>query len=80
MSELLELPVHFEDEELKFGMEMMNWGYTHRFKIIVNGIEYFFEPDEEGFYRAVSEDYLKHSSQNTELLRAIGETLGELMR
>ncbi|HTE25017.1 hypothetical protein [Flavitalea sp.] len=80
MSDILELPVHYQNEELVFGMEMINWGYTHRFKIIVNGLECFFEPDEEGVYRAVSEDYLKHASQDTELLKVIGETLGELMR
>lgn len=80
MSDLLELPVHYKNEELMFDMEMIRWGYTHRFRIIVNGIEYFFEPDEEGSYRAVSEEYSKHSPENIELLKAIGETLRELMR
>ena len=80
MNEILELPVHFQNKEMVFAMEMVQSGYTHRFKIMVNGIEYFFEPDEEGAYRAVSEDYSKHSSQDTELLKAIGETLAELMR
>ena len=80
MTEILDLPVHYQNEELVFCMEMINRGYTHRFKIIVNGFEYYFEPDEEGVYRAVSEDSFKHASQDTELLKAIGETLGELMR
>ena len=80
MSDILELPVHYQNEELVFGMEMINRGYTHHFKIIVNGLEYFFEPDEEGTYRAISEDYIKHASGDTELLKVIGETLRELMR
>jgi hypothetical protein len=80
MNEILDLPVHYQNEELVFCMEMIKWGYTHRFKINVNGFEYFFEPDEEGVYRAISEDFLKHASQDTELLKVIGETLGELMR
>jgi hypothetical protein len=80
MNEILELPIHYQHEELLFRMEMIKWGYTHRFKIDVSGISYFFEPDEEGTYRAITEDYTGHGSKDAGLLKVIGETLDELMR
>jgi hypothetical protein len=80
MSETLDLPVNFQDEELLFKMEMIKWGYTHRFKIMVNGAGYFFEPDEEGTYRAVVENSSDGSSRDLGLLKVIGETLDELMK
>ena len=80
MGDILELPVCYHNEELMFDMEMINWGYTHRFRVVVHGLEYFFEPDEEGSYRALSEDYSRHTPQHMELLKAIGDTLTELMR
>ena len=80
MNETLELPVHYKEEDLLLKMEMIKWGYTHRFKIDLNGTVYFFEPDEEGTYRALTEDRTGHQSVNDGLLRAIGKTLDELMK
>lgn len=80
MSEELHLPVHFNNEEILFPMEMIRWGYTHRFKIHVYGHDYFFEPDEEGAYRAITEQTDRPASGNKELLKVIGQTLAELMQ
>jgi hypothetical protein len=80
MGDLLQLPVQYQNEELNFPMEMINWGYTHRFKVNLNGQEYFFEPDEEGGYRAIAADPKQHSSASIQLLQAIGETLKTLMQ
>ena len=79
MSEKLELPVIYRDEELLLPMEMIPWGYTHRFKIEIGETAYFFEPDEEGNYRAlVTEDSVHHAG-NTALLKVVGDTLADLM-
>jgi hypothetical protein len=80
MPDELALPVHFNNEEISFPMEMIRWGYTHRFKIHVYGHDYFFEPDEEGIYRAIIESTDKPAYGNTELLKVIGQTLAELMQ
>jgi hypothetical protein len=58
---------------------MIPWGYTHRFKISIDDTAYFFEPDEEGNYRAIIAEDGKQSNVNIALLKAVGETLAELM-
>jgi hypothetical protein len=80
MSENLELPVNWNNEQFLFPMEMVRWGYTHRFKVAVEGQAYFFEPDEEGIYRAIPEEPSGDQKHNLALLRIIGETLHELMQ
>jgi hypothetical protein len=79
MIEKLELPVIYRDEELLLPMEMIPWGYTHRFKIIIAETIYYFEPDEEGNYRALIAEDGEHRGANTALLKVVGDTLAELM-
>ncbi len=79
MPEILKLPVFYKGEEHQFDIEMINWTYTHRFKVHVEDAVYLFEPDEEGQYRAISETVVPWQQDRLNLLREIGQTLSQLM-
>jgi hypothetical protein len=53
MQEHFDLTVQYNGKEFHFDTLFMPVGYTHKFKVLVEGMEVFFEPDEEGHYRAV---------------------------
>lgn len=48
-----ELPVTYHDKELLFPATYIPAGFTHRIRVMINDTEVFFEPDEEGSYRAL---------------------------
>ena len=60
------LSVHYKNTELHFTAQLKLQGYSHTFRVLVNGTEVYFEPDEEGQYRAV-----KMPGQNEKDLAAI---------
>ena len=47
------LSVNHHNQELEFNSELLLQGYTHKFKVVIGQHEVFFEPDEEGHYRAI---------------------------
>lgn len=53
MTEPFIITVTYKGEERNFEAQLQTSGYTHRFIVGVEGIEVFFEWDEEGRYRAV---------------------------
>jgi hypothetical protein len=53
MDEPFELPVNYEGEEILFQARLLQFGYTHRFAVKINGQEVYFEPHEERYYRAM---------------------------
>ena len=52
-------------------------GYTHKFYVVINGLEVTYEPDEERNYRAIIADTSHASVRATdlELIKAVGEKL-----
>ncbi|MCW3086678.1 MAG: hypothetical protein JWQ78_64 [Sediminibacterium sp.] len=80
MADSFELPVWYENEEKLFPAELQPWGYTHKIKVLIGGIEFFFEPDDEKNYRAMvnDADRDKASKIDKQLLQAVAETLTEL--
>ena len=80
MSKSFDLPVWYHGQELFFPAELMQIGYTHKIKVLINETDVLFEPDEERNYRAViqSADNAKSSSLKPDLLQAIVETLHDL--
>lgn len=80
MAETFELPVAYGGKELEFQAELLPYGYTHKIKVTIEGIDILFEPDEEKNYRAVTgfEDLNKAGNIPKDLLQAISETLHEL--
>lgn len=53
MSESILITVPYKNTEKQFEIELQVTGYTHRFKVMIDDIPVFFEPDEERWYRAV---------------------------
>ena len=51
MSNIFFLPVHYKDKDIELQTELLHIGFTHRFKVNIEGQEIYFEPDEEGNYR-----------------------------
>ena len=53
MTDEFNLIIENRGEVKEFPANLLLQGYTHRFKVLVDGLERFFEPVEEGSYRAV---------------------------
>ncbi len=53
MFDLFELPIEFDGKKMLFPAELMAMGFTHKIKVNIDGVEVFFEPDEESNYRAL---------------------------
>ncbi len=47
------LAINYKGKELPLTAQLIMQGYSHKFKVLVNDMEVYFEPDEEGTYRAV---------------------------
>lgn len=78
MEESFTLTVAHKGRELHFETQLLLTGYTHKFKVIVNSREVFFEPDEEGAYRAVlppTDDDRNNKAADIELLQDIAATI-----
>ncbi len=79
MNEPFELPVTYKDKEL-LPTRLLLYGYTHKFKVQVNGLEVLFEPDEERNYRAVVDpEKMERSKIDRELLKAIAEAIKTIL-
>jgi hypothetical protein len=53
MDESFILTVQYKLKEQDFTAWLLLQGFTHKIKVLINETEVFFEPDEEGQYRAV---------------------------
>jgi hypothetical protein len=49
-----ELPVTCNEKEYLLPAAYLPSGYTHRIRVMIEALEVFFEPDEEGSYRAIT--------------------------
>jgi hypothetical protein len=54
-------------------------GFTHRFYVLINGLEVTWEPDEERNYRAMlsAADQHKATALDRELIKAVGDKIQE---
>jgi hypothetical protein len=53
MDEPFIIPLNYKGADREFEATLQVLGYTHRFKVDVDGTEVLFERDEEGRYRAI---------------------------
>lgn len=53
MEETFVLTVEHNGKQLNLDTQFMRVGYTYKFKVLVDGVEVYFEPDEQGEFRAV---------------------------
>jgi hypothetical protein len=82
MEEDLEVPVTYKNQELIFKAKFIQFGYTYRFEVDVNGILVFFEPDEERNFRAIIDPSIDNVNRkiDRELIGLIMESLTEMMK
>jgi hypothetical protein len=77
MNEDFVIPVDYKGEELEFRAQLLNYGYSYKIQVDINGLEVLFEPDEERNFRVIL-DPEKLDGQNkidTELLKVIAGVL-----
>ena len=80
MTDHFTITVSLRGEERSFSTQWQPWGYTHRFTVDIDGIQVFFEPDEEGQYRAMiapEQDEKAVKAIDKGWLEAIQQTLQE---
>jgi hypothetical protein len=82
MTDEFDLIIDYKGEQKHFPSRLQLQGYTHKFKVMIENTEVFFEPDEEGTYRALGmpwqdEKELQKIDQN--LLRAIQEKIESIL-
>ena len=74
MDEPFSITIFYEDREYSFEAKLVTMGYTHKFYVMVNGMEVIYEPDEERNYRAIinETDRASIKKSDIELIKAIG--------
>jgi hypothetical protein len=75
MEDSFSIDVDFRGKEYSFEARLVAVGYTHKFCIVINGIEVTFEPDEERNYRAIlnTSELSSIKEVDIELIKAVGE-------
>ena len=54
MTEPFTISVDYKGRTLDLTARLVVFGYSHQFRVLLDNMEVYFEPDEEGLYRAVS--------------------------
>jgi hypothetical protein len=82
MDEGFELPVSFNKKELSFPVRLLNYGYSYKLEVDIDGDKILFEPDEERNWRALVayEEINTNKKINIELLKAIALSIEEIMK
>jgi len=77
MEDSFSINVDFKGKEYSFEARLATVGYTHKFYIVINGVEVTFEPDEERNYRAIlnTSDHSSIKGVDIELIKAVGEKI-----
>jgi hypothetical protein len=82
MTDEFDLIIDYKGEQKHFPARLQLQGYTHKFKVMIEGKEIFFEPDEEGSYRALRmpwQDEKELQKIDQHLLRAIQEKIESIL-
>lgn len=71
------IEVELDGKEFSFNGRLAIVGYTHKFYVLINGLEVTYEPDEERNYRAMlsEADQAKVTGNDIELIRAVGDKI-----
>jgi hypothetical protein len=82
MDDDLEVPVTYKNQELIFNAKFIQFGYSYKFEVDVNGIIVFFEPDEERNFRAIIDPTIDHANHkiDKELIQLIAEALATMLQ
>ena len=82
MEDSFSIDVDFRGKEYSFEARLVAVGYTHKIRILLNGVEVTFEPDEERNYRAIlnSSDQSSIREVDIELIKAVGEKIQSILQ
>lgn len=77
-----ELPVTFNGKDLAFQGKFLDYGYSSKIEMDIEGTKVLFEPDEERNWRALIsfEDLQANKKLNMDLLKVIAEALDEIRK
>ena len=77
MDEPFSITVDYHGKEYSFEARLVTVGYTHKFVVMINGMEVIYEPDEERNYRAIINvaDQVKVNDTDRELIKAVGDKI-----
>lgn len=72
----------YKGEKLLVPGELLSTGYTHKIRVLVQGVSLLLEPDEERNYRAVLEDpeAAGHSPVDRELVQAVIDAVEAIVK
>ena len=82
MDEEFELPVWFNNTELNLHAKLLNYGYSYKLEVDIDGTKLLFEPDEERNWRAlIAYDELNANKKiSADLLKAIASSIDEILK
>ena len=82
MDDTIEIPVNYKNKNLMFEAKFLQFGYSYKFQIDVNGTTIFFEPDEERNFRAIVDPSIEngHNNIDVELIQLIAESLQAILK
>lgn len=71
------IPVTFNGKEMEFPARLLDYGYSSKLEVEIDGTKIIFEPDEERKWRALIsyEDTTAGRKINIELLKAVAEVI-----
>jgi hypothetical protein len=77
------LTISYKGQDRDFEAELLQMGYTHKFHVIIEDADIFFERDEEGNYRAILQENPDEKgprkTPDPELLRLIAEKIEAIL-
>ncbi len=82
MEEQFELPVAFNKQELHFPAKLLNYGYSYKLEVDIEGTKVLFEPDEERNWRALTtpEEINTNKKITVDLLKAIVSSIEDILK
>jgi hypothetical protein len=83
MADSFEISIVYKGVEKKLTGYLLVYGYSHQLKMVVDEIEIYFEPDEEGVYRVIKMPWQKQKEFekiDRGLLYAIQQKIIEALR
>jgi hypothetical protein len=81
MIDEFELPVSFGNKELMFPARLLQYGYSYKIEVDLDGTKMLFEPDEERNWRAVMEYGAEIPREiNRELVMAVIASIEEVVK
>jgi hypothetical protein len=80
MDEDFTIPVTYKNEERNFTARLLNYGYSYKIEVEINGAKILFEPDEERKWRAMIayEEIEANKNIDKNLLSAIASTIEKI--